>query len=173
MLFAVFYDGIAEWEEYKSVRKNAESPSNEELIFEAYLKCRDQLTELSQAMFGPPRYWDIFNVACKNQCEQWDSLVRGGLAVSRCSYVDLDIVDQSTAFWQCKILYDCYPLGSSDGQRDPVSHNENFCKGCGTGQTNEERFYEELDCGAGIMLSVQSSSLLLIAFVVVVVTSVL
>ncbi len=158
---------IIEWGEYQNIRQNAESPSNAELIQEAYINCREQLTELAQGMFGPPRYWDIFNVACKNQCEQWDSLVRGGLAVSRCSYSELKIVDQSSAFWQCKILYICYE--NEDGVRDPVSQNENFCKGCGSGQVTEERYYEELDCGAGMSKTrINASILLLTTFVMLV-----
>ncbi len=132
---------------YLSVRKNAESPSNEELIAEAGQECKSALRELSQQMFGPPRFWEIFNVACKNQCDAWDGLVSGGLAQSRCSHKELGIEDQSTAFWQCKILYDCYE--NEDGERDPLAHRENFCNGCGTSQSNEVEFYEELDCGTG------------------------
>ena len=139
----------SKYTEYLSVRKNAESPSNEELIEEAAQECKAALRELSQQMFGPPRFWEIFNVACKNQCDAWDGLVSGGLAQSRCSHKELGIEDQSTAFWQCKILYDCYE--NADGERDPLAHRENFCNGCGTSQTNEVEFYEELDCGAGML----------------------
>lgn len=75
----------------------------------------------------------------------WDGLVAGGLAVSRCSHKELDLETQSTAFWQCKLLYDCYE--DDKGYRDPLYHREKFCNGCGTSQIDEIEFYEELDCG--------------------------
>ena len=136
------------YQEYLQNRKNAESPSNAELIADAEKDCRANLMELKTGMFGPPRFWDIFNVACKSQCEVWDGLVAGGLAVSRCSHKQLGIETQSTAFWQCKLLYDCYE--DEEGYRDPLYHRENFCNGCGTSQIDEIEFYEELTCGAGI-----------------------
>ena len=134
--------------EYLQVRKNAESPSNSELIAEAEADCRANLMELKTGMFGPPRFWQIFNVACKTQCEVWDGLIAGGLAVSRCSHAQLGIETQSAAFWQCKLLYDCYE--DEDGNRDPLYHRENFCNGCGTSQIDEIEFYIELECGAGM-----------------------
>ena len=151
-----------EYDEYLSVRKNAESPSNKELIAESSAECKAQLRELAEGMFGPPRFWDIYKVACSNQCDAWDGLIGGGLALSRCSYVELGIEDQSVAFWQCKILYDCYE--NENGARDPLAHRENFCNGCGTSQTTEERFYEELDCGGGSSIGIRFA--LVVTFVV-------
>ena len=146
-------------------RKNAESPSNRELMKESELECRSQLRDLSKGMFGPPRFWEIYKVACSNQCDAWDGLVGGGLALSRCSYKELNVVTQSTAFWQCKILFDCYE--NEDGVRDPLAHRENFCNGCGTSQTSEERFYEELDCGSGVKagLSANTKVLVVLTFI--------
>ena len=69
---------------------------------------------------------------------------------------------QSVAFWQCKILYDCYE--NENGVRDPLAHRENFCNGCGTSQTTEERFYEELDCGGGSSIGIRFA--LVVTFVV-------
>ena len=152
------------YNEWLQLRATEDGDTNQEKLDKLENACRKQLDDLTRQMFGPPTLYKRWTVACNTQCLEWDSMQEVGRTVSECTCEELKTCEDTPMFWLCKYMYECRPL-STEGLK---AHRDHFCDGCGTGQSNEVDFYDELDCGRATF----ESSISVICLIVAVITSV-
>ncbi len=131
------------YNEWLQLRATEDGDTNQEKLDKLESTCRKQLDDLTRQMFGPPTLYKRWTVACNTQCLEWDSMQETGRTLSECTCEDLKTCEDTPMFWLCKYMYECREL-STEGIK---AHRDHFCDGCGTGQSTEVDFYDELDCG--------------------------
>ena len=134
---------VNKYSEWLQLRATEDGDTNQEKLDKLETICRRQLDDLTRQMFGPPTLYKRWTVACNAQCLEWDSLQEVGKTVSECTCEELQTCEDTPMFWLCKYMFECRDLSTAGLE----AHRDHFCDGCGTGQSTEVDFYDELDCG--------------------------
>jgi hypothetical protein len=124
-------------------------------------KCTLNLMEIKKRNFFPPHFWDKFVVGCKNECLALDEWHRSAREASGCTCEELGTCESSAASLMCRTIWSCM---------DELYYRLVFCDGCGTGQPNEELYWEEKECGGASAL-LASGMIFVVCLVVSVMTN--